>query len=312
MILVLSNPGSGRNKRDRGLGARLRAILPEGHRFIEPTGPEHTEELVRSIPAGEVSLVCVNGGDGTLAHVLSALCRVWGEDRLPPVAILRGGTMNTVAHGIGLSGRPERILARVVKRHLAGEPQPMAVRHLMRVTDGTGVPRYGFLFGNGVISNFLEVYYEGGKASPLRAALILIRALLSALVGGRFAANLARPTRVRVDLDGRPWSPDSYLSVAAGTVDDLGLGFRVFPRAVRAVGQLQALGFACSAAAVALRIPGTLLARPWNHPEIVDQLGRRLVLRSESPIDYMIEGDFHHGSAEVIVEAGPDVRLIQA
>lgn len=310
MILVLSNPASGRNKRDRGLGARLRAVLPPEHRFEQPAGPEQTEELIRGIDRAQIELVCVNGGDGTLAHVLSAMCRVWGEEGLPPVAILRGGTMNTVAHGIGLRGRPEAILDRVMRRYQAGQAQPSTVRHLMRVDDGQSPIRYGFLFGNGVISNYLELYYEGGRATPLRAILILARAMLSAMIGGPFARALVRPTRARVSLDGQRWAPERWVSVAAGSVDDIGFGFRAFARVVRAPGTLQALGFASSTAAIALRIPGTLWGRAWNHPQIEDHLGKCLELDSEEPIAYMIEGDFHRGGQRVRVEIGPAIELV--
>lgn len=304
MILLFSNPRSGRNQRDPGLGSRLARLLPPSGLLLQPEGPEATVRALAGLRRDDVELVAVNGGDGTLAHVLTALCRAWDEE-LPPIAILRGGTMNTVAHGIGLRGSPEQILA----RRLRPGPQPVVTRHLMRIQDGAGLPRYGFLFGNGVISNFLEVYYQYPRPGPRIGAWVLIRAMLSALVGGAFARRLTRPTEIEVELDGQVWPLRRFMAVAAGTVDDLGLGFRAFGRVVAAPGRLQALGFGCSAAALALRIPGTLWARPWRHPAIIDQLGARLVLRGEEPIAYMVEGDFFRGGREVSVEVGPAVRL---
>lgn len=315
MVVVVSNPVSGRNKRDPrvipALDAALAAAPQVPHRHERPTSPEDLDRLaveLRALPGPVV--VCVNGGDGTLAHVLSALARAWGERPLPPIGILRGGTMNTVAHGIGLTGRPAGILRRVLARQAQGQPQPTVTRHLMRIRDGLGPDRYGFLFGNGVISNFLEVYYEGGGASPVKGARILARALVSAVVGGAFARRLTRPTRVRVSLDGQSWTPDSYMAVAAGTVDDMGLGFKPFWAVTRHPGQLQALGFACSPFALAVRIPGTQVRRPWADPDIVDRLGARLVLSADEPISYMIEGDFHRGGQQVEVSVGPVVPLV--
>lgn len=311
MIAVVSNPVSGRNKRDPRIVKRLRARTTAPHLYLEPPGPEATDALAAELHArSDLELLCLNGGDGTLAHVLSAFARQWGPAPLPPVAILRGGTMNTVAHGIGLQGQPWAILERVLQRHAAGAEQPTTTRHLMRIKDGLGPDRYGFLFGNGVISNYLEAYYEGGDPSPVKGARVLARAILSAMVGGAFARRIARPTRVRVSLDGQRWSPEAYLSVAAGTVDDMGLGFKPFWAVTRHPGQLQALGFACPAAALATRIPGTWFGRPWHHPGIVDQLGTRLVLAADEPISYMIEGDFHRGGQQVEVEVGPPVRLV--
>lgn len=310
-VVVLSNPYSGRNKRDPGLSARLRALLPEPHALLEPQDPEHADALAAELlDRGDLGVLAVNGGDGTLAHFLSAFARQRGDRPMPTVALLRGGTMNTVAHGIGLQGRPEPILRRVLRRQQDGQPQPIAIRHLMRVRDGVGPDRYGFLFGNGLVSNFLEVYYEGGDASPLKAAKVLARAVLSALTGGEFTRRLIRRVEVTVSLDGQTWPARSFVSVTAGTVDDMGFGFKPFWQVVRHPGKLQAIGFACGAPAIALRVPGTLFSRPWNHPEIHDHLGERLVLSGEGRLAYMIEGDFHWGGQMIEVSVGPAVPLV--
>jgi len=311
-VAVVSNPLSGRNRRDPALSPALRAVTEPHHLFFDPASPQAIDAVAAELrQAGDIDVVCVNGGDGTLAHVLSALARTWGEDPLPEIGILRGGTMNTIAHGIGLTGRPEKILGRILARSEGQISQPTVVRHLMRVRDGLGPERYGFLFGNGVISNFLEAYYEGGDPSPWKGFKVLARATLSALFGGGFAARLTRPSPVRVSLDGTHWSPSSWMAVTAGTVDDMGLGFKPFWSVVGHPGRLQVLGFACSAPTLAMRIPGTLLARPWHHPDILDQLGQRLVLQADEPISYMIEGDFHRGGQQVEVSIGPPVRLIR-
>ncbi|RME24561.1 MAG: diacylglycerol kinase [Deltaproteobacteria bacterium] len=310
-IVVISNPRSGRNKRDPELARRLRALLDPPHLLLEPEDPAHSDALAAELlSAGDLDILCVNGGDGTLAHVLSSVARVVGDRPMPTIGVLRGGTMNTIAHGIGLRGRPPAILRRILARHARGEPQPTTTRHLMRVRDGLGPDRYGFLFGNGVISNFLELYYEGGDPSPAKAARLLVRALLSGMVGGRLARRLTAPTPMTVSLDGQRWAPEAYMAVAAGTVDDLGFGFKGFWAVTRHLGSLQALGVTCSPFALALRIPGTLWGRPWNHPGIIDQLGRTLVVEGHGPQSYMIEGDFHRGGQRIEVGVGPPVRLI--
>ncbi|MCB9780566.1 MAG: diacylglycerol kinase [Alphaproteobacteria bacterium] len=311
-IVVVSNPLSGRNRRDPGLTERLRTLVPAPHRLAEPDTEAATDALATDLAAmADLAVLAVNGGDGTLSHVLSAYLRARGpEGPMPAVAVLRGGTMNTVAHGIGLDGRPEEILARVVARHREGRPQPVVERHLMRVRDGVGPDRYGFLFGNGLVSNFLEAYYEGGDVGPVKGATVLARAMASALVGGAFARRLTRPVEVQVALDGERWEDERFLAVAVGTVDDLGLGFKPFWRVVDHPGRLQALGFACSPFALAVRIPRTRWGAAWNHPDIVDVLGVRLILRGDGPQAYMIEGDFHRGGQAIEVTVGPPVPLV--
>jgi hypothetical protein len=36
----------------------------------------------------------------------------------------------------------------------------------------------------------------------------------------------------------------------------------------------------------------------------------RIVMRAETPIAYMVDGDFHTGASTLTVEAGPRVRLL--
>lgn len=310
-VVVISNPHSGRNKRDPDLVRRLGALIRPPHLLLEPADPAHSDALAADLlSTGDLDLLCVNGGDGTLAHVLSSVARVVGDGPMPAVGILRGGTMNTIAHGIGLHGRPTAILGRILDRHAHGQPQPTTVRHLMRVRDGIGPDRYGFLFGNGVVSNFLELYYEGGGASPVKAVHVLARAMLSGMVGGKLARRLTGSTPMAVSLDGDRWAPDAYMAVAAGTVDDLGLGFKAFWAVTQHPGSLQALGITCSPFSLALRIPGTLWSRPWNHPGIIDRLGETLVIEGRGPQSYMIEGDFHRGGQRIEVAVGPPVRLV--
>src|SRR5207237_10930609 len=100
---------------------------------------------------------------------------VYGQGRapLPQVALLRGGTMNTVANSIGVPrGKPDGLLERLVHAYArrAVEPLHQAQRYMMRAApmhaDGDlGKPQFGFLFGTGVVHGFLSEYYGTGEPS---------------------------------------------------------------------------------------------------------------------------------------------------
>ena len=305
-IGVINNPHSGKNKRNPRLAKRLAYILGEQGHMFEPDRIEALEEVARRFREHEIEVLCVNGGDGTVHRVLSAFAHVYDGEQLPMVALLRGGTMNTMARNIGLSGRPVDILGRVVAQYYTGEPFSLVERNLL-VVDGR---QLGFLFGNGLISTFLEAYYEGGDASPWKAVKVFARTVGSALVGGKFIRRLLRPVRVRVTADHEAWSPVEYTSVAAGTMADIGIGFRPFYAAPNHPDHIHALGFACSAMDIVKVLPRVRLALPTKSPCIIDQVCRKLVLESDDPIPYMIDGDFHIGGHTLTVEAGPRVRLI--
>ncbi|MFZ5478297.1 MAG: diacylglycerol/lipid kinase family protein [Myxococcota bacterium] len=307
-IAVVTNPRSRRNLRDPRLAGQLAYVLGSKGEVAQPKDREELTDTCRRFRDAGVDVLAVNGGDGTTHTILTALMQVWGDAPLPSVALLRGGTMNTVATGIGIRGSPAELLGRLVAQYHAGEPIGFVERNLLRVSGD--VPQYGFLFGNGLISNYLEVYYEGSEPSPAKAALVLAKGILSALVGGELIQRLTRRAEVEVVAGGETWPWRSYLTVAAGTADNIGLGFKPFFRASSHPGHMHALGIACSARDFILDLPRVRLGKPFTAPDVGQAVVDRLILRGDRPLPYMVDGDFHVGGQSLEVTVGPRLRLL--
>ncbi|MDP2305189.1 MAG: diacylglycerol kinase family protein [Pseudomonadota bacterium] len=307
-IAVVTNPRSRQNRRDPAIAGQLAYVLGERGQLAQPTNREELVDAARRFRDHGIDVLAINGGDGTAHVVLTAMVQAYGSDPLPPIALLRGGTMNTVASGIGVKGSPAALLGALVARYHAGEPLGEVERNLLCVPGP--VPQYGFLFGNGLIANFLEAYYAGSEPSPQKAAWILARAVASALVGGALFRRLMRPIELEVEVDGVAWAPASYLCVGAGTVDDIGLRFRPFHLAPTHPNHVHAVAFGCSPFALIGQLGNIWLARPTSAPGIRSVLARRMVLRGNMPIPYMIDGDFHTGMQTLTIEVGPRVRLL--
>lgn len=305
-IGVITNPRSRANRRNPRLARQLAYILGEKGELQQPRDLDALADIARRFREHAIDILCINGGDGTMHMVLTAMVKAYGDTPLPRIAVLRGGTMNTVAHGLGIGGSPSELLDYVVTRYHADAPMPTTRRWLIEV-DGT---YYGFLFGNGLISAFLEAYYEGSEPSPRKAVWLLARAVASALVQGRFIRRLTAPWRGTAELDGRKWPLESWMTVAAGTVDDIGLGFRPFYRSVHHPGRMHVVGCAASPWELVRELPRIYRARPTQSEDILSEVCTELVLRSEQPIPYMIDGDFHRGGQTVTVRMGPPVDFI--
>lgn len=277
--------------------------------MLEPTTPEALRDAVARCLDEGVRVLAVNGGDGSSHVLLTAWLRATGEGvPLPDVQLLRGGTMNTVASGVGVRGRPERLLAELVAGVREGRPRTAAPRTLLRVSGEE--PQYGFLFGNGLISNFLEAYYEGAEPSPAKAAWLLTRAVASACVGGALIRRLMRPVRCEVEAGGETWESRDWLAITAGTVDDIGLRFRPFFEAPAHPGHLHALGLGCGPMGVVVSLPRIRFARPLVAPGIRSAVVPRLRIRGVEAQAFMVDGDFHRGGQSLEVGAGPEVRLL--
>ncbi len=306
-ILVVTNPRSRQNRRDPALTAQLSALVGDLGRVVAPTTTASLRaELIQARAEG-VEVVAINGGDGSTHVVLTELVAVYG-DTLPLVALLRGGTMNTIASGLRIRGSTRALVARIVDELRARRPLRTVTRSLLRV-DGPE-PQYGFLFGNGLIANFLEVYYEGSEPTPLKALWILARGVLSAAYGGAMIRRLMRPILLDIEVDGVRSARRDHLAIGAGTVDDIGFRFRPFYLAPRHPGRIHTLAIACTPLRFVFQLPWIWTARPTRDADIHPSVSEAFVLRADRPINFMIDGDFHAGGAELRVSTGPEVRLI--
>lgn len=278
-------------------------------KLAQPKDRRELVEQARHFRDEGVDIVAVNGGDGTLHVVLTAFVEAYEGQPLPPMAILRGGTMNTIATGMGIRGSPADILAALLLRYHTEQPLPLAERYALKI-EGGEQPEYGFLFGNGLLSNFLEEHYTYSDPSPWTAAWLLTRAAASALVGGPLIQRIQRPAECEVTVDGVRWPARSYLTVAIGSVDDIGLGFRPFFESLRHPGRFHALGFACNAVSVVKALPRIRMGLPIDSPEIYSAIPQRAEIQSERASPFMVDGDFHPAGQSVTVSVGPKVRFV--
>ena len=82
-----------------------------------------------------IGLLAISGGDGTNHVTLSGFIDVYAGAALPQIALLRGGTMNTVANAIGVRrGRPEGLLARLVRAYAQRSVRPVGAMRGTRST----------------------------------------------------------------------------------------------------------------------------------------------------------------------------------
>jgi hypothetical protein len=240
--------------------------------------------------------------------VLTAFARAYGAAPLPAVALLRGGAMNTVADAHQLRGSPESILKTLLERRRSGQPWRTVERDLLAVEADGAAPQFGFLFGTGAVVTFLEAYYGTGHPSPATAAALLVRAVASALVGGRFAATLTVRDPMRVSADGEDWPDGPYLSVLAGAIPEIGFGFTPFSRCDEQPGFFHAVGVTGSALQVAARLPQIWAGRPWRRTLAVDAVTRELCL--DGQLRFTVDGDLAQAEREVRVRTGPPIRLV--
>jgi diacylglycerol kinase (ATP) len=316
-IGVVLNPKSGRNLRDPRAALRLARTLGDYGVLRQAGSIDELYRIAEDFRKSDIEVLAISGGDGTNHVTLTGFLDVYGGATMPQVALLRGGTMNTVANSVGVRrGKPDGLLGRLVRDYaLRGALELENVeRHVMRISGSDGKQVHcGFLFGTGVVHGFLAEYYRQGEPSPLVALKTLGRGIGSALVGGETIRRMARPFRGSVAFhDGSRWDERDFLAVAAGTISHIGLHFKPFrPPYEPDMGQFHLLGIQTSALSLIGELPRIHRGEPMRPGKALEAMSSRAIVTSASGrVEYMIDGDLHEVRGEVELAIGPRVRLV--
>jgi len=309
-IGIVNNPRSRRNLRRPETAAALRRLAGKDGLLVDASSEEEVGAALAGFRAAGFDLVAVNGGDGTLARVVTALAASWGPPPWPRLVPLPGGSMNNVARAHGYRGPPERGLERLLASIRAGVPLATVERDLLAV-EAEGMPaRLGFLFATGAAVRFLDLWDRGARPGRLRAAWLLARSIASALAGGPTAREIARREVVRVVADGDEWPSAEWLAVLAGAVPGAGLGSRPFSRCDEQPGFFHAVGVTASPLRLALALPWLWRGRPWRRRVAVDAVVRDLLLDPREPLRFTLDGDLYRSEGPLRVRAGPVLEVV--
>ena len=288
--------------------SRLEAAIANQGLFALSTGIEDLESIAHHFKDEGVEILAVSGGDGTTSYALTAFKRVYGDTPLPAIALLRGGTMNTVANGLSVPrGRPEALLKRLLGASKKGRNLHSRSVRTIRVNS-----QLGFITGVGIIPSFLRIYYGDGNPhrSPLTAFKLLAETVGSALVGGGLAARIAAAIACEVSVDGESWPLDSYLTIGAATVPEIGLGFTPFYRIQPGVDGFHIVGFHCTKFEFVKALHPIFWGRPPNQRLTREALASRATVRQvDGPTLYTIDGEVFE-SNELVIEQGPRVEIV--
>jgi diacylglycerol kinase family enzyme len=309
--VVFVNPRSRANRRDPGIADRFAERLGSAGRVIATRDLDELAQQASLLAQSPPSVIGVHGGDGTLHRTIAALLRAFAVGKptgsLPPVAILTGGTMNVVAASLGIRSSPERLVAQLVEDAQAGRAPETVVRRCLKVGDS-----FGFIFGNGLMANFLEEYYAPGGYGTLRALWILARTFLSALVWGRYARKIFRRFKGQVWVEGNalPWR--TLTGVSAATVREVGLGFKLNHRADEDPDRFSVLAIHAGPVRLAADLLPVHRGRGIAPGRAFSAVASQLVIQSDDPeISYTIDGDLYRGKGPISIDLGPPLHFVK-
>ncbi len=309
MIGVVLNPNALGVRRRAGLRGRLAEILGARGELVETHTPDELSTAVRRFAVQGARLIATCGGDGTNLSTVTELVRAWDGKPLPMLALLRGGTVNTVAQNLGVRGKPEEILQRLVARLDAGGEPPVVDQELLGISVDGAPPIHGFLFGAAMGARFLQAYYGGPVPGMTWALALTARTVASCIVAGPYARWLFSPVDLELTIDGeRAHDVHRAKLLLAATVRDVGLGMKVTWQAGRQPGRFNLIASELSTPRMAAQLHRVRAGLPLAGAPHLDCLARTCDVRFAAPQTFTLDGELFRTS-QVTIAAGPRLRV---
>ncbi len=182
-LAIISNPKSHRNLR----GPAVLRNMPECGflaGFAEPETQAELLTILTSFRQQGANIIAINGGDGTVRDVLTALWRVDPEWR-PALTLIPGGKTNMIAYDVGSVTHGPEGLRQILDAASKGQLDRNRVsRPILDITrfDGPAPPICGLFFGAGAFSRGTELAQTEANALGLYHGLAVAWTIASMVV----------------------------------------------------------------------------------------------------------------------------------
>lgn len=303
-IGVVLNPHSKRYRKNPERLKKMGFIVGDKGSCAQTNDLHDIRRVAEEFKNREIDILALSGGDGTNHVTLTTFIEIYGDRPLPKIVFLRGGTLNTIAYSCGIFGSPEKVLSNLLYKYHEDEPFETTEIDIMNVNG-----KYGFIWGCGLIYNFMAIYYKHGIPSPASAAWTLTKSVWSALFNGPLACKMFERMDAEIEVDGKAWPFRNYSAIFAGSIEYLGLGFKVFYKA-REPKRFHAIGFSLAPRGILPYVPLMFLGRPSGCPDLVESEASQMVVRLAIPQAYTIDGDLHPATDRFDIKMGPRLTVI--
>ena len=228
---LLNNPLSGGN---RNGFEKIRAVAAAQPEVVqrEVQTPSDVTEALSDFARNEVSVLVVNGGDGTVQAALTAIFNHSFFETRPALAVLpSAGTTSMIAGDVGLKGSRLNALERLFSWV---RTKNNGARHIERAVlkvqvPPKNIPVYGMFFGAAAIYQASQFFHQKvhsrGVRGEIGAGVALVRFCWAVLLKDR---NFVSSVPIQVGLNQNAPEKQNYLMVLITTLQRLFLGLSPF------------------------------------------------------------------------------------
>jgi diacylglycerol kinase family enzyme len=309
-IGIIVNKNAGKHRAFRGqIGEKLAFVLGDPQTLRQTSSVDEIDDVARSFLERDIDILGIGGGDGSNHYTLTKFIEVYGDKPLPKVAFLLGGTHNAHGLSVGLKGKPEQLINRIMRKYHTGERLDVTRRKVLRVDDGRRV-HYGFSMATGFMYRFYHALHIRQDDSQIKVAGLIASLFWSFFTRGKKVRELFRLEPGTITVSGKtlPWEENNGMSCSA--MEMLGLGFEAYPRANETPHTFHMGAFKCRPRTFAVVMWDFKRGRIPKHPDHFNDITEHVVQESEEPISYVLDGEIYHGTERLEVRTGPGFDLI--
>jgi diacylglycerol kinase family enzyme len=339
-IGVITNPRSRKNRGRPNRAAELQRIVGDRGEVHATRGVDDIKPILRDFLRRRARYWVADGGDGALHWMIRAGLELLQEEEfasagtaLPLTVPTNGGTIDYVAHNVGIVGKAEEILRALRGALERGEVidevevDSMLVEGV-EVTANGDEPFRTYGFGSavaGVGQRFYDKYYAHRDPSPktilkvvgttiasMPIALSPLRALPGIPAELRdYARDMFKPAAARVTMDGMILPFDSYsgIHIASMSINQGGV-FKLFSQA-DTPGLMHALVGSTSPLTIISQIPRMHLGKQLRGKNLVDRACRTMTVEAtgDELLAPIIDGEYYRNLRTLTFKLGPRLRI---
>ncbi len=262
-----------------------------------------SEDDIKNVISEFQSIGCdyigVAGGDGTLHLAVTEMMKIYGPGKIPPLLILREGTMDNVARTIDLEGKGPDLIKRLLWAIENKKEIKIHKRDTIKIND-----KYCFLFGTGLVTNFLNEAYNGKEKGFIRNIQVGFSAFIEGL---RNEANgrIFNWMDGEIYIDGKKLGINPVNGILAGTVEHIGMGFSPLMSASKEKKSFQVIITAMPPLKLIKNINRLRTGKTIDDKGYYNTICKKIKLIFPGDFDYTMDGDIYKASNELVVETGP-------
>lgn len=187
-IGLLLNPLSGQvRKREKAI-RQVFDVIPDSIR-CEASDASGFISATDHLIEADVDLLVIVAGDGTSHAILSHLFALLPTAQWPVLMIIPGGTTNMTPLDLGMHGKPEKILHRLID-YLQRDGSPELVqRPALRIEQNGQNTIYGMFFAVGLVARGVKFSRSSVKQIGITGGIFTFLIMLRSLIGMIFDRN---------------------------------------------------------------------------------------------------------------------------